>query len=81
MAIANDIGATRAVQLTRLLRAGILVGCAAAASVAWFHGATTVAALAVVVALEEAWETSVVVAALRRQMRGVPGPRHRIERT
>ena len=81
MATTNHAGATRALQLTRLLRAGILVACATAAGAAWIYGAPTVAGLALVVAVEETWETSVVVAALRRQVQGATGPRHRVDRT
>lgn len=77
----GDAGAARALLLTRLLRAGILLVCAAVAGSAWMRGATTLAGLAVVIAVEETWETSVVVAALRRQLRGTPVPRHRVERT
>lgn len=77
----GDVGATRALVLTRLLRAAILGVCATTAVVAWLHDATTIAALALVIGLEEAWETSVVVAALRRQLRGARSPRHRVERT
>jgi hypothetical protein len=71
-------GASRALLLTRLLRATILVVCGIAAVAAWMAGATTVVGLAVVIAAEETWETSVVVAALRRQLRGEPLPRHGI---
>lgn len=81
MRIGDEVGAARALLLTRLLRAGILFACGVTLLVAWARGATTVAALAVVIALEETWETSVVVAALRRQLRGAGVPRHRSERT
>lgn len=77
MAPPPGTGAARALWLTRRLRAAILVACLGAASVAWMLGSPTVAGLALVVALEETWETSVVVAALRRQVAGTPlrGPR------
>lgn len=74
-------GAARALALTRLLRAAILGACATTAVAAWLHDATTVAALALVIGVEEAWETSVVVAALRRQLRGARAPRRRVDRT
>jgi hypothetical protein len=66
--IGND-GARTALLLTRLLRAGILVVCLGVAGAAWVTGATTVMGLALVIAAEETWETSVVVAALRHQIR------------
>jgi hypothetical protein len=72
----ND-GARTALFLTRLLRAGILVVCLAVAGAAWLAGATTLMGLALVIAAEEAWETSVVVAALRHQLRGPDGARVR----
>ena len=78
MAPGTDLGATRALLLTRLLRATILVVCAATAVASWMVGASTVVGLALVIAAEETWETSVVVAALRRQLRGEPLPRHGI---
>jgi hypothetical protein len=64
--------------LTRLLRATILVVCLATAATAWLLGSSTLVGLALVIAVEETWETSVVVATLRRQLRGEPPPRHRI---
>jgi len=64
-----DFGPERALLLTRALRAGILVACLAAAGAAWAAGSATVMVLALVIAAEESWETSVVVAALRRQLR------------
>jgi hypothetical protein len=71
-----DRGAARALCLTRALRATILVVCIATAFAAWTSGSTTVLGLALVVAAEETWETTVVVAALRLQLRGTV-PRHR----
>ena len=65
---ASSLGPERALQLTRALRAVILLACAATAIAAWAAGSTTVLGLAAVIAAEEAWETSVVVAALRRQL-------------
>jgi hypothetical protein len=73
-----DFGPARALLLTRMLRATILVVCLVTAGIAWSLGAPTVAGLALVIAAEEAWETSVVVAALRRQLRGEPSPWHRV---
>ena len=78
MAPGTDLGATRALLLTRLLRATILIVCGVAAAAAWMVGASTVVGLALVIAAEETWETSVVVAVLRRQLRGDPLPRHGI---
>jgi len=76
MDLGTDLGASRALLLTRLLRATILIVCGATAAAAWMVGASTVVGLALVIAAEETWETSVVVAALRRQLRGEPLPRH-----
>ena len=76
MAPGTDLGATRALLLTHLLRATILIVCGATAVAAWMVGASTVVGLALVIAAEETWETSVVVAALRRQLRATPPPRH-----
>ncbi len=73
-----DFGPARALRLTRVLRATILVVCLATAGIAWSLGSPTVAGLALVIAAEETWETSVVVAALRRQVRGDPSPWHRV---
>jgi hypothetical protein len=73
-----DFGPARALLLTRVLRATILVVCVVTAGIAWSLGSPTVAALALVIAAEETWETSVVVAALRRQLRGEPSPWHRL---
>ena len=78
MDLATDLGASRALVLTRLLRATILVVCLATAAAAWMLGSPTVVGLALVIAAEETWETSVVVAALRRQLRGEPLPRHSV---
>ena len=78
MDLGTDLGASRALLLTRLLRATILIVCGATAAAAWMVGASTVVGLALVIAAEETWETSVVVAALRRQLRGDPLPRHGI---
>jgi hypothetical protein len=69
----RDGGARRALLLMRLLRASILVVCLATAGVAWTVGSTTMVTLALVIAAEEAWETSVVVAALRHQLREARG--------
>ena len=74
-------GAARALRLTRMLRATILVVCLGVATGAWMLDARTVAALAIVIALEETWETSVVVAALRRQVGGAPVPHRWPSRT
>jgi hypothetical protein len=73
----TDFGAGRALLLMRALRAGILVVCLATAGAAWATGSSTLLGLALVIAAEETWETSVVVAALRRQLRGAPLPRQR----
>ncbi len=62
-------GARQALFLIRLLRSAILGVCLVTACIAWTVGSTTVLALALVIAAEEAWETSVVVAALRHQLR------------
>ncbi len=80
-------GADRALMLMRFLRAGILLACCAVAGAAWTVGSSTVLALAIVIAAEEMWECSVVVAALRRAARGATSmparsfapslPRHR----
>jgi hypothetical protein len=72
MGFLGDDGAARALLMTRVLRATILVVCVAAASAAWAMGSSTVLGLALVIAAEEMWETSVVVGALRRQLHGVP---------
>lgn len=72
----ND-GARTALLLTRILRAGILVVCLGVAGAAWLAEATTLMGLALVIAAEETWETSVVVAALRRQLRGPDAARAR----
>jgi hypothetical protein len=76
----RKFGPERALVLTRALRAGILLTCVATAALAWALGSTTVIGLALVIAAEETWETSVVVAALRRQLRDHP-PLGRPERT
>lgn len=74
----RDFGPARALLLTRLLRATILVLCLTTAGIAWALESPTIAGLALVIAAEETWETSVVVAALRRQLRGEAAPsRHR----
>ena len=73
--ILGDGGAVRALFLIRALRATILVVCLAVAWAAWRAGATSWLGLALVVAAEETWETSVVAAALRRELRGTPSPR------
>lgn len=73
-----DFGPARALLLTRALRATILLVCLATAGIAWSLGSPTVTGLALVIAAEETWETSVVVAALRRQLRGEPSPWHRV---
>ena len=78
MDLGTDLGASRALLLTRLLRATILVVCLPTAAAAWMLGSSTLLGLALVIAAEETWETSVVVAALRRQLRGEPPPRHGI---
>ncbi len=67
---APHFGANRALLLMRILRAGILVACCAAAGAAWMAGSRTVLGLALVIAAEEMWECSVVVAALRRAAEG-----------
>jgi hypothetical protein len=69
----SNVGARRALFLTRLLRGAILIVCLTVAAIAWAMDATTVMGLALVIAAEETWETSVVVAALRRQL----DPSHR----
>ena len=84
---ATHVGADRALLLMRILRAGILLVCCAVAGAAWMAGSRTVLGLAIVIAAEEMWECSVVVAALRRATLGattmparsfVPSlPRHR----
>ena len=71
-----DFGPARALVLMRVLRAGILAACLATAGAAWAMGSSTVLGLALVIAAEETWETSVVVAALRRQLRSMPPLRH-----
>jgi len=73
-----DFGPARALLLTRVLRATILVVCFVTAGIAWSLGSPTVAGLALVIAAEETWETSVVVAALRRHLRGEASPWHRV---
>ncbi len=65
----RSFGPERALLLTRALRAVILLGCLTAAGVAWWMGSPTVMGLALVIAAEETWETSVVVSALRHQLR------------
>jgi len=70
MSEATHVGADRAVLLMRILRAGILVACCAAAAAGWIAGSQTVFGLAVVIAVEEMWECSVVVAALRQTTNG-----------
>ena len=70
-------GARTALLLTRLLRAGILVVCLGVAGAAWLAGATTLMGLALVIAAEETWETSVVVSALHHQLHGADQPRVR----
>jgi hypothetical protein len=72
-----DGGARRALLLMRALRAAIVVACLATAAAAWNTGAHTVFGLALVIVAEETWETSVVIAALRRQVHGTPSPLHR----
>jgi len=72
-----DTGARHALLLMRALRAAIVVVCLATAAVAWNMGAHTVFGLALVIVAEETWETSVVIAALRRQVHGTPSPLHR----
>jgi hypothetical protein len=69
-----SFGAERALRLMRIMRAGILVLCLAGAAAAWVAGSPTVLGLALVIAAEEMWECSVVVAALRRESRGAPLP-------
>jgi hypothetical protein len=73
----DDAGARRALLLVRALRAAIVVTCLTTAGVAWTMGAHAVFGLALVIVAEEAWETSVVIAALRRQLHGVSFPLHR----
>ena len=73
----DDVGARRALLLMRALRAAIVVTCFTTAGVAWTMGAHTVSALALVIVAEEAWETSLVIAVLRRQVHGAPSPLHR----
>ncbi len=77
MDITTDAGAARALLLTRALRATILLVCLGTAGAAWMLGSPTVMGLALVIAAEETWETSVVVAALHRQLRGAPLPQLR----
>jgi hypothetical protein len=72
MEFLGDFAAARALLLTRLLRATILVACAVSAYAAWVMDSPTVAGLALVIAAEETWETSVVISALRRDLRGAP---------
>lgn len=72
----GDFGAARALLLTRILRATILVVCAASAYAAWVTDSSTVLGLALVIAAEETWETSVVIAALHRELRGAPMTGH-----
>lgn len=64
----RETGIHRALLLMRVLRVGLLVACLVTAGVAWALGSRTIVALAVVIAAEEAWETSVVVAALRHHL-------------
>jgi hypothetical protein len=68
-------GAARALRLIQALRATILAVCLAAGTAAWLAGSPVGLGLALVIAAEETWETTVVVAALRRQLRGAPAPR------
>jgi hypothetical protein len=75
MRFATSEGAARALLLMRGLRTAILIVCLGAAIVAWTMHASTVVGLALVVAAEETWEISVVVAALRRELAGTPPPR------
>jgi hypothetical protein len=77
MSLVGDGGAARALSMIRVLRATIVVACAICAYAAWSAGSSTGLGLALVVAIEETWETSVVVAALRRELRGIPTPRRR----
>jgi len=71
----GDRGAARALGMIRAFRAAIVLACAVGAYAAWIAGATTLVALALVVAIEETWETSVVASVLRREIRGDPSPR------
>lgn len=73
----GDTGADRALLMMQALRAGIVTVCLATAGAAWAMEWRTVFGLALVIAAEEIWETSVVIAALRRQLRGTPQPLHR----
>ena len=77
MDLVGTRGAARALAMVRALRATIVLACGATAVVAWTRGATTLLGLAIVIAVEETWETSVVVSALRRQLRGVRPSGHR----
>lgn len=71
---ATHVGADRALLMMRILRAGVFGLCCAAAGAAWMAGSPTVLGLAVVIAAEEMWECSVVVAALRRAADGAATP-------
>jgi len=73
----GDGGASRALLMMRALRAAIVIVCLATAGIAWVTGATTLLGLALVIVAEETWETSVVIAALRRQVHGTTGALHR----
>jgi hypothetical protein len=68
----GDFGAARALLLTRVLRATILALCSASAYAAWVMESPTVVGLALVIAAEETWETSVVIAAVRRGLGAAP---------
>ena len=67
---ATHFGADRALYLMRILRATICARCLAGAGAAWMAGSTPALGLALVILVEEMWECSVVVAALRREARG-----------
>ena len=70
-----DTGARQALLLIRFFRAAMLVVCLGTAAAAWILGSPTVLGLALVIAAEETWETSVVVSALRHQLRNPPARR------
>ena len=74
MELAPHFGADRALLLMRILRASILATCLAVGGAAWMAGSTTVLSLALVIAAEEMWECSVVMAALRRESHGAAVP-------
>ena len=74
MELGPYFGADRALLLMRILRASILATCLVVGGVAWMAGSTIVPSLALVIAAEEMWECSVVVAALRRESRGAAVP-------